>query len=95
MGGLAVGTNFYNLATIVVMLLGRFGTMIIILALAGGLVAKPRNAVSARGQLQTTTPLFALLLASTTLVVTALTFIPADALGPLAEHFVAQHGTRY
>jgi potassium-transporting ATPase potassium-binding subunit len=85
MGGLTVQTDFYNALTAAVMLLGRFTTMIVILALAGGLVVKVRNTERTLGQLSTVTPLFGVLLTATALVVTALTFVPADALGPIAE----------
>jgi len=88
MGGLNVQTNVYNLVTAVVMLIGRFGTMIVVLALAGGLVTKPRNVTPALGSIDTTTPLFGGLLAATAIIVTALTFLPADALGPIAEHLL-------
>jgi len=84
MGGLNIATNFYNTMTAVVMLAGRFGTLVIALALAGALVRKPRNDQTA-GTFSTTTPLFGALLAGTAVIVTALTFLPADALGPIAE----------
>jgi K+-transporting ATPase ATPase A chain len=95
MGGLGVQTDFYNALTAVVMLLGRFGTMVVILALVGGLVRKTRNMERTRGQLSTTTPLFGALLTATALVVTALTFVPADALGPIAEQLVLQTGRSF
>jgi K+-transporting ATPase ATPase A chain len=84
MGGLNIATNFYNALTAVVMLAGRFGTLVIALALAGALVRKPRNDQTA-GTFSTTTPSFGALLAGTAVIVTALTFLPADALGPIAE----------
>lgn len=77
------------------MLFARFGTMIVILALAGGLIGKTRNAERSRGQLSTTTPLFGALLTATALVVTALTFVPADALGPIAEALSLQGGKTF
>jgi K+-transporting ATPase ATPase A chain len=95
MGGLSIQTDFYHALTAVVMLCGRFGTMIVILALAGGLVTKVRNVEVSRGQLSTTTPLFGVLLAATALVVTALTFVPADALGPIAEHLLLRAGQSF
>jgi potassium-transporting ATPase potassium-binding subunit len=85
LGGLNVQTDFYNATTAVVMLIGRFGTLVVVLALAGGLVRQPRNIGTNRGAISTSTPFFALLLAATALVVTALTFLPADGLGPIAE----------
>jgi len=95
MGGLNVQTNVYNALTALVMLLGRFGTMVVILALAGELVSKARNTAPASGTIDTTTPLFGGLLAATAVVVTALTFVPADALGPIAEHLLLRTGAMF
>jgi K+-transporting ATPase ATPase A chain len=95
LGGLTIQTDFYNAATAIVMLLGRFGTMIIALALAGGFVAKARNTATTSGQFSTTTPLFGMLLAATALVVTALTFVPADALGPVVEGLLLRAGASF
>ncbi|MGB8267107.1 MAG: potassium-transporting ATPase subunit KdpA [Candidatus Velthaea sp.] len=95
MGGLNVQTDFYDILTGAVMLLGRFGTMIVILALAGGLVAKVRNTTASSGTIDTTTPLFGGLLAATALIVTALTFVPADALGPIAEQLLLRTGATF
>ena len=95
MGGLSSQTDFYNALTAVVMLCGRFGTMVVILALAGGLLVKVRNTEPTRGQLSTTTPLFGVLLTATVLVVTALTFVPADALGPIAEQLLLRAGKSF
>jgi K+-transporting ATPase ATPase A chain len=95
MGGLNVQTDVYNSLTAVVMLIGRFGTMVVILALAGSLVTKPRNATPALGSIDTTTPLFGGLLAATAIIVTALTFVPADALGPIAEHLLLRGGASF
>jgi K+-transporting ATPase ATPase A chain len=95
MGGLNVQTDFYNALTAVVMLIGRFGTLAVSLALAGGLVTKPRNAALALGSIDTTTPLFGGLLAATAIIVTALTFVPADALGPIAEHLLLRNGASF
>lgn len=92
MGALNIQTNFYNLATAIVMLVGRFGTLVLALALAGGLVLKPRNDQT-KGTFSTATPVFGALLGATAIVVTALTFLPADALGPAAEALLLQgHG---
>jgi len=83
--GLSSNTNFYNLATGIAMLLGRFGTILPVLAIAGSLAGKKRTPPGA-GTLPTHTPLFVTLLVGVVLVVGALTFIPALALGPVAEH---------
>jgi K+-transporting ATPase ATPase A chain len=95
LGGLGVQTDFYNASTALVMLCGRFGTMVVILALAGGLIGKTRNAEHTSGQLSTTTPVFGALLTATALVVTALTFVPADALGPVAEALLLRSGKSF
>lgn len=82
--GLGANTPFYNLLLGLAMLVGRFGVIVPVLALAGSLSAKPRLAVTA-GTLPTHGVLFMGLLAGTVLMVGALTFIPALALGPLIE----------
>ena len=93
LGGLNIQTGFFNVLTALVMLVGRFGTLTVILAIAGGLVRQPRNDQSS-GSLNPATPFFGLLLAATALVVTALTFLPADALGPVAEALILhRHGS--
>jgi K+-transporting ATPase ATPase A chain len=93
LGGLNIQTDFYNALTAVVMLIGRFGTLIVILAIAGGLVRQPRNE-RPTGALSPATIFFGVLLAATALVVTALTFLPADALGPVAEALILRrHGS--
>ena len=86
--GLAADTPFYNTALGIAMLLGRFGVMMPILAIAGSLAAKNRVPAGA-GTLPTHTPLFVLLLVGIILLVGALTFIPALALGPIAEFLLA------
>jgi K+-transporting ATPase ATPase A chain len=85
LGGLDIQTDFYNAVTALVMLVGRFGTLVAVLAIAGGLVRQPRNTVASTGSIGTATPFFAILLGAVALIVTALTFLPADALGPIAE----------
>jgi K+-transporting ATPase ATPase A chain len=74
-----------NLLLGLVMLVGRFWVKIPVLALAGALAAKKRIPVS-DGTLPTHTPLFIALLISIVIIVGALTFVPALALGPIAEH---------
>jgi len=83
--GLSANAVFYNLAGALCMFLGRFWTAVPVLAIAGALASKkivPQGA----GTLPTHTPLFAGLLVCVVLVVGALTFFPALALGPIAEH---------
>jgi K+-transporting ATPase ATPase A chain len=82
--GLSANTPFYNTLLGVCMFLARFPLAIGMLAIAGSLAAKKHVPPSA-GTLPTHTPLFIVLLASTVIVIGALTFLPALALGPIAE----------
>jgi potassium-transporting ATPase potassium-binding subunit len=82
--GLSVNTPFYNTLLGVVMWVSRFWLMVPVLAIAGSLAAKKR-VPSGAGTLATHTPLFVVLLAATVIVVGALAFFPALALGPIAE----------
>ncbi len=84
-GGLSANTPFYNIALGIAMWASRFWLMIPVLALAGSLAAKKATAVTA-GTLPTHTPLFITLLVGVVLMVGALTFVPALALGPIVEH---------
>ena len=90
--GLSANVPFYNLLLGVAMLFSRYWLMVPVLAIAGSLAAKKSIPVSA-GTLPTHTPLFALLLIITVLMVGALTFVPALALGPIVEHLqmTSQH----
>jgi K+-transporting ATPase ATPase A chain len=83
--GLNGNTPFYNFMLGLAMFFGRFWAKIPILAIAGSLGAKKVTPVSA-GTLPTHTPLFVVLLIGTVLLVAALTFLPALALGPIVEH---------
>ena len=83
--GLGANTVFYNLMLGFAMLAGRFGVMVPVIALAGSLARKKITPVTA-GTLPTHTPLFIGLLIGTVLIVGALTFIPALALGSIVEH---------
>ncbi|MFE4201940.1 potassium-transporting ATPase subunit KdpA [Aneurinibacillus aneurinilyticus] len=82
--GLSANTNFYNMAIGLVMLFGRYVSIIALLAVAGSLAAKPVAPVTI-GTFRTDSPLFALILLVMIVVVGALTFFPALALGPIAE----------
>jgi K+-transporting ATPase ATPase A chain len=83
--GLSANTPFYNLALGIAMWVSRYWLMIPVLAVAGSLAAKRATAITA-GTLPTHTPLFVTLLVTTVLLVGALTFLPALALGPIVEH---------
>jgi K+-transporting ATPase ATPase A chain len=83
--GLNANTRFYNLGLAVAMWLGRFGTIVPVLALAGNMAAKKRSD-AVIGKMPTHGPLFVGLLIGTIFLVGALTYVPALALGPAAEH---------
>ena len=85
-GGINANTPFYNFILGIVMQVGRFWPLIAILAAAGSLAQKKRIAPGL-GTLPTHTMLFVVLLVGTVLLVSALTYVPALALGPIAEHF--------
>jgi len=82
--GLGANTDFYNGALAVAMLLGRLVPICFVLALAGSLAQQGRAPASA-GTLPTHRPQFVLLVVGVILIVAGLTFVPALALGPLAE----------
>jgi K+-transporting ATPase ATPase A chain len=82
--GLSANTDFYNAALGLVMAFGRFLPMIFVLGLAGSL-ARQRSVPASAGTLPTYRPLFVTMLVGVTVVVVALTYLPALALGPLAE----------
>jgi K+-transporting ATPase ATPase A chain len=83
--GFGANTPFHNVMIGLAMLLGRFGYILPILAIAGSLAAKKRAPVDGNS-FPTHGPLFVTLLVLTILLVGGLTFLPALALGPLAEH---------
>jgi K+-transporting ATPase ATPase A chain len=84
-GGLSGNTFFYNLAGAVAMFVGRFWMIVPAMAIAGSLAAKKTIAASG-GTFPTTGGLFIGLLVGVILIVGGLTFFPALALGPIAEH---------
>jgi K+-transporting ATPase ATPase A chain len=85
--GLNGDTTFFNVTLALAMLLGRFLVLIPVLALAGNLARKKAIALSSGG-FPVGGPMFTLILIATILIVGALTFLPALALGPVVEHFV-------
>ena len=90
-GGLTGNTTWYNITLGLGMLMGRFLVIIPALAIAGSLVTKKTVPASA-GTFPTDGPLFVGLLVGTILIVGGLTFLPALALGPVAEHLVMAAG---
>lgn len=85
--GLRSDTAYYNILLGIVMLIGRFGTVIPSLAIAGSLANKKKIPASA-GTFKSATPIFGVLLGLVILIVGGLTFFPAIALGPILEHLL-------
>jgi K+-transporting ATPase ATPase A chain len=85
--GLNVNTPFYNLTGGLAMLISRFWLAVPTLALAGSLASK-KLVPPSPGTLPTHTPLFVVLLIGVVIMVGALTFLPALALGPIVEHLL-------
>ncbi|HEY0522252.1 MAG TPA: potassium-transporting ATPase subunit KdpA, partial [Stellaceae bacterium] len=92
--GLSGNTLFYNTTGGLAMLIGRFLMIVPMLAVAGSLAAKKRAPASA-GTFPTHGGLFVGLLVGVILIVGGLTFFPALALGPVAEHLAMNAGTLY
>lgn len=83
--GLGDNTLFWNTTTGIVMFYGRYLSIIILLSVAGSLAAK-RTIPTTIGTFRTDNTMFALTLIAIVLIIGALTFLPALALGPIAEH---------
>ncbi|MFB2828620.1 potassium-transporting ATPase subunit KdpA [Aeromonas jandaei] len=83
--GFAAGDNWQCIAIGLAMLLGRFGYIIPIMAIAGQLARAPRQEIS-EGDFPIRGPLFITLLIITVLLIGGLSFLPVQALGPVAEH---------
>jgi potassium-transporting ATPase potassium-binding subunit len=84
--GISANTVFYNVSTAIAMFIGRFWPIMAALAIAGSLAAKKRVPVT-EGTMPTHGPLFVALLIGSILLIGVLTYVPAFALGPIAEHF--------
>jgi K+-transporting ATPase ATPase A chain len=93
-GGLTVNTLWYDTATGITTLVGRFFMIIPMLAIAGNLAGK-KYVPPSLGTFPVTTPLFTLLLISVILILGALTFFPALSLGPILEHLLMQIGKTF
>lgn len=91
-GGLTANTPWYNTTLGLAMLAGRFLMIVPILALAGSLAAKKRIAIS-EGSFPVSGATFTVLLLATVLLIGALNFLPALALGPIVEHFLMVQGS--
>jgi potassium-transporting ATPase potassium-binding subunit len=92
--GLSANSPWYNTTLGLDMLLGRFGMIVPLLALAGSLARKKIVPASA-GTFPVNDLTFVLLLVGTVILVGALTFLPALALGPIVEHFLMLQGHLY
>jgi potassium-transporting ATPase potassium-binding subunit len=91
-----LGPNvFYDVGIGLIMLGGRFLVMIPTLALAGCLAARPTNDLAHAGTFRTDNTLFIALLIGVILLVGVITFLPADLLGPVVEHFELQRGATF
>jgi len=93
-GGLTVNTSWYDVATGLTTLIGRFFMIIPMLAIAGNLAQK-KYVPPSLGTFPVTTPLFSLLLISVILILGALTFFPALSLGPILEHLLMHVGKTF
>ena len=89
-GGIGANTPFYNTSLGIAMLVARYFVAIPALALAGSMVRK-KVVAAGPGTFPTHTPLFVILLLGVVLLVGALTFLPALALGPIVEHLLLPH----
>ena len=85
------GNTWWDVSGGIVMLFGRIAIMIPVLALAGALAAK-RAVPATAGTFGTASPIFVVLLIGVIVIVGALTFFPADALGPIVEHLLNAQG---
>lgn len=88
--GLSDNTMFWNTTAGIVMFLGRYLSMIILIAVAGSLASKKAIPVTA-GTFKTDNAMFSITLVVIVLIIGALTFLPAIALGPVAEHLTLIH----
>jgi K+-transporting ATPase ATPase A chain len=86
-GGLSANTQWYDVTLGLTMLVGRLGTMIPVLAIAGSL-ARKQHVPATAGTFPTATPLFGALLFGVVIIVVGLTYFPVVALGPVVEHLV-------
>jgi len=92
--GLSANTVFYNLATALGMIVGRFATILPALAIAGSL-AKKRIVPASAATFPVASPLFVIMLVGTVIIIGALTFFPVFVLGPILEHLLMQAGRTF
>ena len=92
--GLNANTPWYNVTLGIAMLIGRFGVLLPVLAIAGSMAAKKISPPSG-GTFATDTPIFGILLVGVIIIVGALTFFPALSLGPIIEHLLMGAGVTF
>jgi K+-transporting ATPase ATPase A chain len=92
--GLNTNTVFYNLTLGIAMLIGRFGVIIPVIAIAGSMVRKKITPITS-GTFSTKNWLFVFLLIGVILIIGGLTFFPAVVLGPVVEHFLMSSGITF
>src|SRR5262249_25957469 len=92
--GIAANTPWFNASGAAVIGLGRYVSIVLMLALAGSMAAKKEVPMTV-GTLRTDSRLFGGVLAGTVLIIGALTFFPVLALGPIAEHFAMWAGQTF
>jgi len=93
-GGLTVNTPFYNIMLATAMLMGRFGVILPVLAIAGSMAQK-KTSPPGPGTFSSTGILFIALLSGVVLIVGALTFLPALSLGPIVEQLLMLQGATF
>ncbi|MDA8277105.1 MAG: potassium-transporting ATPase subunit KdpA [Actinomycetota bacterium] len=90
LAGLSSNTDFYNITQAINMVIGRFGLIIPVLALAGALVSK-QAIPQGPGTFATDKPLFASILIATIVLIVGITYFPVLALGPIVAHLSLGH----
>jgi len=83
--GASANTPFFNIATAIVMLVGRFAPILILLALSGSMIGRKRGGTTSG--LKTDTLIFTLVLVASIIILVVLTFFPFLAVGPIASYF--------
>jgi potassium-transporting ATPase potassium-binding subunit len=93
-GGLRTNTVFYDLMIGIGMVIGRFGIIIPVMAIAGSMAGK-KITPSSSGTFKTDNWLFVMLLISVIIIVGGLTFFPPLAIGPIVEHLLMNQGVTF
>jgi K+-transporting ATPase ATPase A chain len=92
--GLNANTPWYNITTAIAMVMGRFGYVVPVMAIAGAIAAK-KKALPSAGTFPTESGLFVGLLIGVILIVGGLQYFPAMALGPIVEHVLMLAGKTF